>query len=152
MQTRAIGVMLSMGGLFLLGCGAHPGEGYDGEETAQDLSGTVTLKEIASSKCADVSGGSLTNGTNVIQWTCSGHTNQQWALKSVGTNVFNLVNVNSGKCMDVSGARRRGRRSFSGRATAETTRSGWRPARAAAGFNSRPCTVGSVLTSPATVC
>ncbi len=101
MQIRAIGVMLGMGGVLLLGCGAHPGDEVD--ESAEDLSGTVTLTEIASGKCADVSGASLTNGTNVIQWSCSGHTNQQWALKSVATNTFNLVNVNSGKCMDVSG-------------------------------------------------
>ncbi len=74
------------------------------EEIGDSLSGTNLIKVVSDGLCLDVSGASITNGASVIQWGCHGRANQQWALRSVGTNIFNLVNVNSAKCMDVSGA------------------------------------------------
>jgi hypothetical protein len=48
-------------------------------------------------KCVDVTGGSTTNGTRVILWTCNGGTNQNWTVGTDGT-VRAL-----GKCLNVTG-------------------------------------------------
>jgi hypothetical protein len=107
MRTRngSSGVLLAIGSLALVACGAHdrwPNE--EVEELGEELSGTVEIQAVSSGKCADVTGASKANLAQIQQWGCSGHTNQQWTLKSVGTGIYNLVSVNSGKCMDVSGA------------------------------------------------
>jgi hypothetical protein len=49
----------------------------------------------------DVSGASTANGAKIIQWSNHGGTNQQWTVHSVSGAVFTLVNVNSGKCLEV---------------------------------------------------
>jgi hypothetical protein len=49
----------------------------------------------------DVSGGSIANGGKIIQWTNHSGTNQHWTLHQVSGNVFTVVNVNSGLCLDV---------------------------------------------------
>jgi chitinase len=88
----------------LAGCVAGA-VGDDGmvDENAAELSGTNLIKVVSDGLCADVSGASTSAGASVIQWTCSGHANQQWTLQSAGTGIFNLVSANSGQCMDVSG-------------------------------------------------
>jgi hypothetical protein len=53
-----------------------------------------------SGKCLDVQSASKTDGAAVIQWTCTGGTNQQWSLTNVGDHV-QLVARHSGKCLDV---------------------------------------------------
>ena len=40
--------------------------------------GTVT--GVQSALCVDVNGAGTANGTKVQLWTCTGGTNQQWAL------------------------------------------------------------------------
>jgi hypothetical protein len=92
------------GGAWLVGCGAGRGIHEDAEEDDLALSGNVSIQAVHSGLCADVTGASTIRGAFVQQWGCSGHANQIWTLKSVGTNTFNLVSANSGLCMDVSGA------------------------------------------------
>jgi hypothetical protein len=36
-----------------------------------------------SGKCLDVSGKSTADGAGIIQWTCTGATNQQWTRTTV---------------------------------------------------------------------
>jgi len=57
-----------------------------------------------SGKCLDVSGASTADGASVIQWTCSGGTNQQWSVQDAGNGYVRLVARHSGKCLDVGGA------------------------------------------------
>ncbi|MFD9123952.1 RICIN domain-containing protein [Kitasatospora sp. NPDC059571] len=57
-----------------------------------------------SNKAVDVSGGSLSAGANVIQWTDSGAGNQNWRLVPVGDGSYKVVSRNSALLMDVSGA------------------------------------------------
>ncbi|MFC8511761.1 RICIN domain-containing protein [Streptomyces sp. NPDC057257] len=57
-----------------------------------------------SSKAADVSGGSMSAGANVIQWTDSGALNQNWRFVPVGDGSYEVVSRNSALLMDVSGA------------------------------------------------
>ncbi|MGW2725476.1 RICIN domain-containing protein [Streptomyces sp. NPDC001492] len=58
----------------------------------------------SSSKAVDVSGGSLSAGANIIQWTDSGTGNQNWRFVPVGDGSYEIVSRNSALVMDVSGA------------------------------------------------
>ncbi len=49
----------------------------------------------------DASGASTATGGKIIQWPAHGGTNQQWRLTKISDNVFTMVNVNSGLCLDV---------------------------------------------------
>jgi len=57
-----------------------------------------------SNKVVELSGGSLTAGANVIQWTETGAGNQNWRFVPVGDGSYKLVTRNSALVMDVSGA------------------------------------------------
>ncbi|MEU6510722.1 RICIN domain-containing protein [Streptomyces sp. NPDC046942] len=57
-----------------------------------------------SNKAVDVSGGSLTAGGNIIQWTDSGAGNQNWRFVPAGDGSYKVVSRNSALVMDVSGA------------------------------------------------
>lgn len=54
----------------------------------------------------DVSGGSMADGADVIQWPWSGSNNQRWQFVNlgVGSGFYKVQNVNSGKNMDINGA------------------------------------------------
>ncbi|MBR7835717.1 RICIN domain-containing protein [Actinospica durhamensis] len=69
-------------------------------------SATYTITTFAG-LCVDVSGRSTADNTKIIQWTCNQQTNQQWTLQPVSIsgvgNTFNLVSVNSGKCIVPTG-------------------------------------------------
>jgi len=58
-----------------------------------------------SGMCIDVSGPSTANGATIYQWTCHGHTNQQWRLVPdwFGDGYFLMVAAHSNKCLDVAG-------------------------------------------------
>ncbi|HEY3868565.1 MAG TPA: RICIN domain-containing protein [Actinocrinis sp.] len=77
--------------------------------TFTPVSGTTATYTVTSfaGLCVDVSGRSTANGGQIIQWTCNGQTNQQWTLQPVSisgaANTFNLVSVNSGKCIVPTG-------------------------------------------------
>lgn len=61
-----------------------------------------TIQSLSSSKCLDVARGSKADGAPVVQWTCHAGPNQQWRLKESG-EAYEIVNVNSGKCLEVRG-------------------------------------------------
>jgi hypothetical protein len=57
-----------------------------------------TLRTLG--KCMDITGGSTANGAKIELWDCNGGANQVWQHQSNGT----LLNPQSGKCLDDSGA------------------------------------------------
>jgi hypothetical protein len=77
--------------------------------TFTPVSGTTSTYTITSfdGLCVDDSGRSTANNAQIIQWTCNGQTNQEWTLQPVTisglTNTFNVVSVNSGKCIIPTG-------------------------------------------------
>ena len=77
--------------------------------TFTPVSGTSATYTVTTSAglCVDVSGKSTADNAQIIQWTCNSQTNQQWTLQPVtvsgATNTFNLVSVNSGKCIVPTG-------------------------------------------------
>ena len=68
-------------------------------------SGYYTVVNLNSNKCLDVTDRSTANGAIIQQYTCNGGTNQEWyprvAQNNPAATIYNLVNLNSGKCLDV---------------------------------------------------
>jgi endoglucanase len=58
----------------------------------------------APSQVLDVSNQGTANGSLIQLWTYGGGTNQQWMPVAVGSGVYKLVNVASGRCLDVPAA------------------------------------------------
>ncbi|MER5261995.1 RICIN domain-containing protein [Actinosynnema sp. NPDC002837] len=56
-----------------------------------------------SGKVADVYNASTADGGNVVQWAPNGQANQRWRVRDVGGGYSEVVNVGSGKCLDVYG-------------------------------------------------
>lgn len=54
-----------------------------------------TFKNHNSGKCLAMPNASTANGTQAIQWTCNGSSEQQWIVDSIGR----IRNVNSDKCL-----------------------------------------------------
>jgi len=65
--------------------------------------GTYSLQNRNSGKYMDVAGGNPANGTNVLQWTGTGATNQQFTLTDAGDGAYTLLNVATSKAVDVAG-------------------------------------------------
>ena len=65
-----------------------------------------------SGMCVDVAGGSTADGANVQQWSCNGNPQQRYqfipttiaAGSKLPMGRYTLVSLNSGKCLDVTGA------------------------------------------------
>lgn len=74
--------------------------GPSGETAATPTS--YTLVNRNSGKCLDVNGGNTADGTDILQWTCTGGTNQKWKVEDLGDDTNRLVNVATGKVMDVA--------------------------------------------------
>ncbi|GIG63528.1 hypothetical protein Lfu02_79000 [Longispora fulva] len=64
---------------------------------------TYTIANVGSGKLVDVPGASTTAGTQLIQWTGHGGTNQQWTFTANADGSYQLKNVASGLCVDVNG-------------------------------------------------
>lgn len=54
-----------------------------------------------SGKLLDVSGSSVSEGGNVIQWGLTGGSNQQWSFIDAGGGYYKIVNRNSGKLLEI---------------------------------------------------
>ncbi|MCA9995281.1 MAG: RICIN domain-containing protein, partial [Anaerolineales bacterium] len=72
-----------------------------GSNGSNNGNGSTTITSIHTGKCADVSGGSLTDWSNVLQWPCIGNANQSWTL-TPSSGAYQIQAVHSGKCMDVA--------------------------------------------------
>jgi endoglucanase len=58
----------------------------------------------APNQVLDVTNQGTANGSLIQLWTYGGGTNQQWMPVAVGSGVYKLVNVASGRCLDVPAA------------------------------------------------
>jgi hypothetical protein len=57
---------------------------------------TSPLRNVASGRCLDVSGGSQANGASLIIWDCNANSNEQWTSTAAGE-----LRVYGTKCLDV---------------------------------------------------
>jgi len=60
-----------------------------------------TLKNQVTGTFAEVSAFSTADAGNIQAWSATNGPNQKWYLNKVGANQYQVINVNSGKCMDV---------------------------------------------------
>ncbi|WP_426504788.1 family 43 glycosylhydrolase [Dactylosporangium sp. McL0621] len=71
------------------------------------VANTYTVGTLTSGSCVDITGQSTADNAAVIQYPCNGQNNQRFRLQAVTvpgtTNTFNLVGVQSGKCVAPSG-------------------------------------------------
>jgi len=58
----------------------------------------------APAQAFDVTNNGTANGSLIQLWTYGGGTNQQWTAVAVSSGIFKLVNVASGRCLDVPAA------------------------------------------------
>lgn len=65
---------------------------------------TYVMTAKNSGKCANPSGGSTAQGTNIVQNTYANNTYQQWILQDAGNNFYKFKNANNGLYMDINGA------------------------------------------------
>ena len=72
-------------------------------QTSVPVPPAQTLTARHSGKLADVFNAATTDGANVVQWAANGQTNQRWQFRDLGGGYYNVVSVNSGKCLDVYG-------------------------------------------------
>lgn len=72
--------------------------------TGNGSGGVTDIVNRNSGKCVDVVSASTANGAEIIQYTCSGASNQQWILQDLGNGYRQIVSQSSGKCLDVSSA------------------------------------------------
>jgi hypothetical protein len=56
----------------------------------------------APAQALDVNGNGTADGSDVIQWTYSGANNQRWTLTHLGSNVYQIIGVASGKALAVA--------------------------------------------------
>ena len=68
------------------------------------VSGFTTFKAGHSNKCLEIPGNSLGNVVGAVQSSCDGGDNQQFQLKPVGTDTFQVIAKHSGKCLDINRA------------------------------------------------
>lgn len=61
-----------------------------------------TIKSVNSGKALDVSGRSMNNGGNVIQYSYGGGNNQKWYLEKQSNGYYVIKSVNSNKVLDVA--------------------------------------------------
>ena len=65
-------------------------------------SGLTSLTAAQSQKCLEIPGSSRSNGAAATQSSCTGATNQQFQLTSVGTATFRLIATHSGQCLEIA--------------------------------------------------
>ncbi|MFD9957832.1 RICIN domain-containing protein [Amycolatopsis sp. NPDC058986] len=72
--------------------------------------GVIELKGVQSQRCLQVAGGTedaLTDGRGTELWDCVSGGKQRWELLDLGSHKYALRNVNSRKCLDVTGLQAR---------------------------------------------
>ena len=68
----------------------------------ENSDGSYTIKNDSSGLCMDDSGASDSAGSEIIQWACSGNTNQHWSIVPKGSS-YQLVSRQSGLPVTSSG-------------------------------------------------
>jgi endo-1,4-beta-xylanase len=71
------------------------------EALTVDPSATYTIAGVTSGRCVQIAGQSLANSANAQLATCLNSPNQQFRFALVSGRHFDIVNMASGKCLDV---------------------------------------------------
>lgn len=84
-------------------------EGWNDEVTSlkitpngvSGLNGTYTLENRNSGLVMDVYYGIIDDGTNILQYTSGGTTNQKFILSELNNGMYSIINVQTGKAVDI---------------------------------------------------
>lgn len=71
-------------------------------QAALAIDRVAQIESVHSNKCLDVSGSSKEPEAPIIQYSCTGGDNQNWAIKDRGDSVHDITAIHSG--LDVFGA------------------------------------------------
>ncbi|MCF3105628.1 RICIN domain-containing protein [Streptomyces roseoverticillatus] len=76
--------------------------------TGQAAGGTLIVN-TGSNRCLEIDNSSKSNGALAQLWTCKGQRGAEWKFVEVGgsgdNTLYQVVNVNSGKCLEVADSR-----------------------------------------------
>lgn len=101
--TAATGDYANIGGVRIGGRTSRPAL------VSSTLPGDGTAYRLVarhSGKVADVAAAGTANGTDIVQWTWHGGTNQQWTFVPTGDGYYKIRGVSSGKLLEVAGLSR----------------------------------------------
>jgi hypothetical protein len=65
-------------------------------------SGTYRISSRYNGKVLDAYNYGTANGTQIIQWTYGGGSNQRWNVTNLGNNQYSIIGVQSGKSIDIN--------------------------------------------------
>ncbi|WP_437595196.1 RICIN domain-containing protein [Sorangium sp. So ce590] len=109
LSVSPTGAAIQISGLGGTGGTGDPGDPGDPGDDGGTGSTGQSLAVLHSGKCMGVNAASLDNGAAVVQRPCTGASDQQWQIESIGGTTAVVKNVNSGKCLDVRGSSRNNR-------------------------------------------
>jgi thermitase len=66
--------------------------------------GVYQVANVNSGKCFDVISGSLENYATIQQWGCFNNLNQQWRIEPVGSGLYKLKAMHSGRVLTIGGS------------------------------------------------
>ncbi|MEU8550757.1 RICIN domain-containing protein [Streptomyces roseoverticillatus] len=76
--------------------------------TGQAAGGTLIVN-TTSNRCLEIENSSKSNGAQAQLWTCNGQRGAEWKFVEIGgsgdNTLYQVVNVNSGKCLEVADSR-----------------------------------------------
>ena len=78
------------------------GSGGGGGGGAPVSGSTYKIVARHSGKALDANGNATANGTQIIQWTYGGGSNQKWTVTDTGSGNWKIIGVQSGRAVDVS--------------------------------------------------
>ncbi|ASB48785.1 RICIN domain-containing protein [Alkalitalea saponilacus] len=64
--------------------------------------GIYTISAKHSNKCLDVYNFSMSDGGNIVQWSCGNTENQQWLIQQNSEGYYSIRSLYSDKCLDVA--------------------------------------------------
>jgi hypothetical protein len=65
--------------------------------------GVYKLVNVNSNKCVEVGGSNLANYGGINQWSCYNGANQEWRIEPVGSGMYKLKAMHSGRVLSVGG-------------------------------------------------
>lgn len=81
-------------------CNTWDGQKFDFKPVS-GKSGVYTITSRSTGQCMDIESASTSSGAKLMRYSCHGNTNQQFELKTVGSN-YQLMAVHSNKCIAVT--------------------------------------------------
>jgi len=63
--------------------------------------GVYTIKSKYSAKFLEVASAQTNDGANVSQWADTNHDTQRWLITNIGGSNYSVINLNSGKALEV---------------------------------------------------